>query len=399
MLVEGQFYFLPFFCTQIIFRTCLLEVGPGRTLCTLVKQHTQEAVGQVILPSLRHPHEDKSDAAFLLNILGRLWLAGVEVSWSRFQTHEQRYRLPLPTYPFERQCYWIESQKAVVDNQILGNSFEPKSNLEDWFYMPIWKQSMAPMTLQIKDLAQQPSFWLVFLDQVGMGGELTKLLEQTNQNIVIVRVGEKFAKLSQRTYILNPQRQDDYHALIKDLKLSNQIPERIVHFWSITQSNNTSLTNESLVAAQDLGFNSLLYIALAIAEQELTEPLQLWVISNYLCNVTGIETLCPEKATLLGPCRVIPLEFPHIICRCIDVQFESWQAERLFAHLLTEIIALPSDFLIAYRGSQRWIQTFEAIKLAEHLHQNYRLKEKGVYLITGGLGSMGTGATRFCEVG
>jgi len=54
----------------------LLEVGPGRTLCTFALQHAEQAAGQVVLPSLRHPQDQQSDLAFLLNILGRLWLAG-----------------------------------------------------------------------------------------------------------------------------------------------------------------------------------------------------------------------------------------------------------------------------------------------------------------------------------
>jgi acyl transferase domain-containing protein/acyl carrier protein/2-polyprenyl-3-methyl-5-hydroxy-6-metoxy-1,4-benzoquinol methylase len=373
----------------------LLEVGPGRTLSTLAKQHSQQAMENVVLPTLHHPLDKQSDVAFILNTLGRLWLAGVTINWSGFYTHQQRQRVPLPTYPFERQRYWIESQKARLDQQKVEDSFEPKPSLEDWFYLPVWKQCIAPMPLQTKDLAKQPSCWLVFVDEVGMGGEFTKLLEQANQNVITVKVGTQFAQLSDSSYILNPQSQNDYHALIKGLQTSEQIPKRIVHFWSVTESHRSFLTIDNIEASQDLGFNSLLFLALAIAEQELTDPLQLWVISNYLCNVTGIETLCPEKATLLGPCRVIPLEFPHIICRCVDVQFKSWQAERLFVQLLTEIIALPSDSIIAYRGLQRWIQTFESIRLAQHPDRNYRLREKGVYLITGGLGSMGLAFAKY----
>ena len=81
----------------------LLEVGPGRTLSTLVKQHPIEE--QAVLCSIRHPHDPESDVAFLLNTLGQLWLFGVQVNWSSFYAQEQRHRIPLPTYPFERQRY------------------------------------------------------------------------------------------------------------------------------------------------------------------------------------------------------------------------------------------------------------------------------------------------------
>jgi len=86
----------------------LLEVGPGQTLTMLARQHPDGSKGRMVLSSIRHPKERKSDIAFILNTLGRLWLAGVEVDWSGFYKDERRHRLPLPTYPFERQRYWIE---------------------------------------------------------------------------------------------------------------------------------------------------------------------------------------------------------------------------------------------------------------------------------------------------
>ncbi|MCI0726484.1 MAG: amino acid adenylation domain-containing protein [Chloroflexi bacterium] len=91
----------------------LLEVGPGQTLATLASQQLDKAAGQVVLSSSRHPRKQESDMAFLLNTAGRLWLAGASVQWSGLYTHERRCRLPLPTYPFERQRYWVEPSTQV----------------------------------------------------------------------------------------------------------------------------------------------------------------------------------------------------------------------------------------------------------------------------------------------
>jgi len=60
----------------------LVEVGPGH-LVYLALQHTEQAAGQASM-FLRHPQDQQSDLALLLNILGRLWLAGVPVNWSGF---------------------------------------------------------------------------------------------------------------------------------------------------------------------------------------------------------------------------------------------------------------------------------------------------------------------------
>ncbi|BAY65328.1 beta-ketoacyl synthase [Calothrix brevissima NIES-22] len=91
----------------------LLEVGAGQALSSLAKQCLDNIAGDdlVVLSSLHYAYEQQSDIAFILNTLGQLWLEGVNIDWSRFHRHEHRYRLPLPTYPFERQRYWIEPQK------------------------------------------------------------------------------------------------------------------------------------------------------------------------------------------------------------------------------------------------------------------------------------------------
>ncbi len=87
-----------------------LEVGPGNTLGTLVKQHLNGLPEQrAVLASLRHPQEKEADDAFILCTLGRLWLAGVSVDWPGFYEGEKRGRVQLPTYPFERRRHWIDA--------------------------------------------------------------------------------------------------------------------------------------------------------------------------------------------------------------------------------------------------------------------------------------------------
>ncbi len=92
----------------------LLEVGPGRTLSTLVNLHPSRSREQVVLTSLRHPQEEQPDLAFMLTTLGKIWLAGGAVDWAGFAAHEQRQRVPLPTYPFERRRYWIGTPRHAA---------------------------------------------------------------------------------------------------------------------------------------------------------------------------------------------------------------------------------------------------------------------------------------------
>jgi len=107
-----------------------LEVGPGQTLSTFAQRHPALGVEHTVLPTLRHAQEETSDVASLLNSLGRLWLAGVEVDWSKFYAGERRQRIPLPTYPFERKRFWIDPPLTGKQHACVSKPSEESLNRE-----------------------------------------------------------------------------------------------------------------------------------------------------------------------------------------------------------------------------------------------------------------------------
>jgi acyl transferase domain-containing protein len=84
-----------------------LEVGPGNTLTALARQHPAWQQNRVALPSLSRKSEDG-----LLPAMGELWKVGVPMKWSAL--HPAPRRVSLPTYPFQRQRYWIEREAAAA---------------------------------------------------------------------------------------------------------------------------------------------------------------------------------------------------------------------------------------------------------------------------------------------
>lgn len=96
-----------------------LEVGPGQMLSSLVIQQTQinESAVRMALTSMRHVYDRQDDSVFLLNTLGQLWLEGIDVDWAKYYANEKRSRVPLPTYPFERQRYWVPHTNQFINNQ------------------------------------------------------------------------------------------------------------------------------------------------------------------------------------------------------------------------------------------------------------------------------------------
>jgi len=120
-------------------------------------------------------------------------------------------------------------------------------------------------------------------------------------------------------------------------------------------------------------------------------PLEIEVVSNQMQEVNGEALMCPEKATVLGPCRVIPQEYNNITCRSIDISLSksiNGKEDLLVDQLVAEFVSKASDPVVAYRGKHRWVQTFEPVQLNGG-NGTRRLREGGVYLITGGLGGVG----------
>jgi len=367
----------------------LLEIGPGQTLSSLALQclESTSETEKIVLSSLRDAYNQQSDRAFLLNTLGQLWLSGVVIDWSQVYAHESRHRVPLPTYPFERQRYWIDSPKI---KPVLNGCLERKLDMADWFHIPSWKRAAPLAEFEPETLMSQPKCWLVLIDACGVGSQLVEQLDRANQNIIIVQVGEQFSKLSEREYSINPANKENYDRLFKTLRDLNQIPERILHLWNVSLNQEKRSELKHWEQTQALGFYSLLFLAQSLTDQNLTHAIHIDIISNRLQEVTGTDQVCPEKATLLGSCTVIPQEYDHITCRSIDITLpDSQQWQTLIELLLAELVAEPSEPFIAHRGNRRWLRCFEPLPVKDKILRTPQLRQGGVYVITGGLGGIG----------
>ena len=376
----------------------LLEVGPGLSLGSLALQHptSRKETKLTVLPSLRYAYDQQADMPFLLRTLGQLWLEGAQIHWEGFYANQQRQRLNLPTYPFEGVQYWVKKQEQKGEPTRAAE--KKKLDLGDWFYVPIWKQSRPFLASELRDLGKQRQCWLVFADTCGLGDRLAGLLEEQDQDVTTVMVGDAFRRVRDGVYTVNPEICDDYDALLKHLHLVNKAPQHIVHLWGVTQSDSAAsgiegcLQEVVLQTSQYLGFYSLLFLAQALGSDKSSPNVQLLVLSTNMQEVMGGEGLCPEKATILGPCKVLPKECLNVTCRSIDLvlpEAGTRQREKLIEQLAVEMRAKTSESVIAYRGDHRWVQSFESVPLEESGKDIAPLRKKGVYLITGGLGGVG----------
>jgi len=88
--------------------SALLEIGPGRTLTGLARQHPTREADRTVVPTMPHPADETSGPHTLMTAVGTLWQAGVAIDWAAVHEGERRYRTPLPTYPFEEQRFRLD---------------------------------------------------------------------------------------------------------------------------------------------------------------------------------------------------------------------------------------------------------------------------------------------------
>ncbi|WP_437675093.1 type I polyketide synthase [Sorangium sp. So ce131] len=401
----------------------LLEVGPGQTLTALCRQLAAGSLAVPSLPAARDAWGPGAASATLLDAVGQLWVAGAAVDWAGLQAGRQRRRVALPATPFERKRYWVDrpaapgsavparaqvgptqvgpTQVEVRPTQVevrptqVGRSdatFTASTDLSRAFYIPSWKRApLAPVAPPTEDV-----HWLVFVDDEELGLRVLARLESTGQRVTRVRTGHRFERAAASVFALRPDQPDDYAALARELGAAAARPTRIVHAFSLADAAGAQLGPETFRDAQRRGALSLLWLSRMLGRQP--EGASLIALASGLHDLTGRETLRPEHAPLLGVCRSVSLEYPHVSCRVLDLDATApaapgapvaAEAERLVDHILAEAHAAPGEPVAAYRGPHRWAPTVEPFPLEAAPAAPRLLRERGVYLITGGLGGIG----------
>ncbi|HEY3754811.1 MAG TPA: SDR family NAD(P)-dependent oxidoreductase [Opitutaceae bacterium] len=359
-----------------------LEVGPGRTLSALAWQRPDVAVHGKPVTSMRHPREDISDALALAYSLGRLWSAGADIDWEAYFSGERRRRIPLPKYVFDRLRYWVQTDSAAAyGTGRAAGSTARHDDVADWFYAPQW----APATLNVP-AGEGPKNWLLLGNPSPDRDALEARLRAAGHDPAIVETGFGFEKFGIGQYRVNPGTPGDFVALVDALREEGKFPQRIAHLWA-AQLPSPGAALEHYETTQNRCFHSLLGLVQALGQGTFTENLHLAVVTRGLHSVAGEPVTSPERATLIGPCRVIAQEYREIYSAAVDV---SGTPDEAAAAAIAELSAGPRDPVVAWRGPTRYVQRFQPRRLesaAEGVPP--RLKSGGTYLITGGLGGIG----------
>ena len=380
----------------VMFETCMttlksaparvyLEMGPGRALSSLA-QANGVAAGQVIA-ALRHPEQKMTDDAWHVLTVARLWACGVPVDWEPIWAGARRNRVVLPTYPFQRKEYYIAPGKVTGSEAALPMR---QDDMATWGWRNHWQVRAADCDVDVADMADAPrETWLLFLDDAGLGAAVAGRLRGAGHTVTTVRTGDAFLRLKDG-YALAPERgREGYDDLIRDLMARGLAPARIGHFWGVTAGTDHRPGSSFLHRNIEQGFYALMFLAQAMAAENLPTPLHITAFTNGAAQVRSEGLAHPEKAMIAGPARVIPKELPGVTVATLDLDLPRGRRvdiTGLVDPVLEELLATPANTVAALRGARRYAQGLRAVALPDG---DIDLPQGAVVLITGGFGGIG----------
>lgn len=337
----------------------LLEVGPGRTLTSLASMVVQENQ-RIKIASLPTAQATVGAQAFMLTALGQLWCAGVAIDWPGFYENETRLRVALPTYPFERQKFWIQPGDSKSSSTLSSSDVRRRKNPDDWFYLPGWALSQTP-TAHPESNTQHFSLY-------GPPSALASMLRDT------------LAKHGHRVTLSHTH---------EDCVVSSVDCATLVYLPALnaSQMSGADHVNRTLSSVCD----PLIQLVQAISAQRGDRPIRLTAISEQILATDPALSIEPVQAALVGMLRTLAYEYTHFDTQTIDIitPTTNKKLSRLCEKLTAELVSQVSDPTIVLRNSYRWIPELRPIHPQDHDPTLSIFKDNGVYVITDGLEDIG----------
>ncbi|GEM_PF-6844861 len=372
-------------------KTIFIEVGPGKSLLSFTELHDKKTDKHTLIQLVKHPNDKVSDCRQFLNSLGSLWVNGLDVKWDSLHANKNRKRTPLPTYPFDRQRFWIDSRfddikeskglrTSCCQPQSIAGLYK-KEDIGDWFYVPEWEKNLSE-TNHLKN----GNTYLVFNDKLGFSDRVIKHLIEYGKTVIAVDFGMSFRCIDNFKYVINPSNEEDYSILFSSLKENKMLPNAILHFSSLSLLQNRTAQIEETENTKKHGLYSFMNICKALGNNGISTDIDIEIVTNGIFEVTGNDYIYPEKSTILGPVKVVPLEYSNIKVRCIDIDVSDF-SDSYFQNLTRRLTFVFEESVFALRGKYLWKQKFTPLYLNES--KNQLIKQEGVYIIFGGRGGIG----------
>ncbi|MCG6894425.1 MAG: SDR family NAD(P)-dependent oxidoreductase, partial [Desulfobacteraceae bacterium] len=347
----------------------------------------------------RRPVQDgKADPEALmrrrdLSSLGRLWVSGLDMDWTPLFAGASPARVPLPTYPFARERYWVPTARVPVPASDAlfpaeaAHRLPPGENRLHYFKRA-WIPA-GPVTGTSPDGTGE--ILLVLDTEENRSRRLEKRLQA---EVVLVQPGKRFARRGGDRYTLRPGKAVDYLRLWRDLEKQNRLPSSLIHLWGL---EDPDLGRRDAIPADDgtergwapmeVGIHSVFGAIRAAAATGDSLRRFLFLFRE----TPGEEVSFFEAVSGYG--RSLPFVVPEL--SFASVQLSSEMPEEALADLLQqELACLGTRPVSAVRHENGVRLELRSEPFILDASGSLPFREGGVYLITGGAGAIGS---RFAE--
>ena len=414
-----------------------LEIGP-RPVLTAIGKGCDAGPGKTWLPSLRPPHGELQQ---MLRALGSLYELGLGVEWANCTPPAGGPPVTLPTYPFQRERYWVpgggkapgagpvpgtppplpasvlgalagklESSGRFSREQLdwlsgtlealgqepgpepeegAGDAADPLRYGLEWFPRP------APAEEAPGGSRAGSTTWIILADERGTGRDLAAALGKT-QTCVTVRLSGQYARRDACTWEVNAAHPAHFERLIGEVTAA--FPGsvyRVVHLWSLDLPAAAGTDAAALQAAVRTACGSLLHLVQAVGAAALpADTFKIWLVTRDAVRVRPgdrVTALAQSPAWGLGKC--IALEYGELWGGMVDLPTRAGAAEAFM--LARHCAAAGPDDQSALREGQWYVPRVVAQPAAGPPPADADAAWRGSYLVTGGLGALGLHVARW----
>ncbi|MGB5633023.1 MAG: SDR family NAD(P)-dependent oxidoreductase, partial [Waterburya sp.] len=342
-----------------------LEVGSKPILLGMGRSTllTDSKADHSWLPSLR---PRKKDWQQVLQSLCSLYARGVEINWQHV-TPGDRQKIALPTYPFQRQSYWLaretKSSNSRVEVYVPSNNSVHKKSQQPDYYQVEWQ--IYPEELNSKHTNQKSAqIWLIFASNNSLRKQLATKLQQQQQN-----------------YLVISDRHLNDHILTQIFTQHKNIG-RIIYLAGL--DNPQAETIADLNHYQQQHCTNVLNLLQALMANSLSAPIWLATRGNQEIEA-NLDSNAVASSCLWGLAQAIAIEHPDYWGGIVDLAIKPEQNE---VESLLKVITHPSrEDRVVIREDKLYVPRLYRTDISTS--ETLALNPDGSYLITGGLGSLG----------
>ncbi|AGP33713.1 SDR family NAD(P)-dependent oxidoreductase [Sorangium cellulosum] len=327
-----------------------------------------------------------------LMMLGDLYLRGYLPDWRHLHP-EGGARVPLPTYPFGREHYWLPwsastattsaaptAQAASSPSPVAASSEGSAGELR--LLREEWVPASLPASMSSAGTDLPEGDLLVFGRDEALWRELQARAAGPRRRVVLVEPGADFVEVGGDRFTVRLGHEEDFERLVAAVRVASR-PVGAMLFLSSASGGDDVGIEERL----DAGPRSLFALCRALAKAPPRRPLPI------VCPVPVLGGAPdPVLAALTGFARTLDAEAPTLKLKTVALGAGRALTARVDVLLAELAAAEPGGTAVRHDGDRRLQRRF-VLDTPDQLQRPERgaslLRRGGVYIVTGGAGGIG----------